>query len=302
MYASFLDELSAFLDSSAVQCNADMSQYTSFKAGGRADILLHISEAQTLQRTVCLLKKHALKYMVIGNGTNLLVKDTGYGGVLIRFFHGSFAPVVSGTTLHAHAGMLLSALSQSAAEQGLSGLEFLSGIPGTVGGAVYMNAGAYGGEIKDVLTQVHALTADGTMTILPADQLEFAYRSSAFHHNGAVILNADFHATYAPPASIYAKMSSINAKRREKQPLEYPSAGSTFKRPVGYYAGQLIEQCGLKGRGVGGAKVSEKHAGFIINYNHATAQDIIDTIDMVRRTVQDAFGITLETEVQILGT
>ena len=301
MYASFLNDLFSILDSSAICRHANMAHYTSFKAGGHADILLFISDEQQLQTSLALLNSYHFPYMIIGNGTNLLVKDTGYPGILIRFSNENIAPAINDTIIEAHAGTSLSTLSQSAASAGLGGLEFLSGIPGTVGGAIYMNAGAYGGEIKDVLSHVQVLQSNGSKTTLTAENLGFSYRTSLFQSNSDIILRAAFQTTPASPASIYNKMNSFNAMRREKQPLEYPSAGSTFKRPPGHYAGQLIEQCGLKGRGVGGARVSEKHAGFIINYNRATAQDILDTIDMVSQAVLKTFGIQLEPEVQILG-
>lgn len=301
MYTTLLKELRQILDPAAILRDADMSLYTSFKAGGQADILLQISEKETLRQVVALLKTHRLPYMTIGNGTNILVKDTGYCGVLIRFVDNTGMPVLADTAITARAGIPLSTLSLFAAQSSLSGLEFLSGIPGSVGGAVCMNAGAYGGEIKDVLSHVEVLQEDGCVKTLPTHQLDFAYRTSCFQTNSAIILSATFQTAFASSQSIYEKMSSINGRRREKQPLEHPSAGSTFKRPTGYFAGSLIEQCGLKGKGVGGAKVSEKHAGFIINYNHASAQDILDTMDMVRDTVFQTFAILLEPEIKILG-
>jgi UDP-N-acetylmuramate dehydrogenase len=199
------------------------------------------------------------------------------------------------------AGVLLSTLSRVAADHCLGGLEFLSGIPGSVGGAVCMNAGAYNGEMKDVLVNADILYSDGSIKTLSTDQLNLSYRNSDVKDSGAVVLGAVFKGIEKNQEEIYHRMTQLNTRRRDKQPLEYPSAGSTFKRPEGYFAGKLIEDCNLKGKGVGGAKVSEKHAGFIINYNNATAQDIIDTIEMVRDVVFKTYHVTLENEVKVIG-
>jgi len=301
MNHELLELLYKNLEESEIILNADMSKYTSFKAGGKADILLNIKSTEKLKKILKKLYLKNINYSIIGNGTNILVKDSGYHGVLIRICENMNSFYIKDNNIIAQAGTLLSALSKAAADNGIGDLEFLNGIPGSVGGAVCMNAGAYDNEIKDVLLNVEILHKDGSAITVPAEKLNLRYRNSDIKDSGDIILGAVFHGRKKDKKEIYAKMAELNAKRRDKQPLEYPSAGSTFKRPQGYFAGKLIEDCGLKGKGFGGAKVSEKHAGFIINYNNATAKDILDTIEMVRETVKTKYGIVLENEVKILG-
>ncbi len=301
MYDEFKNFIYNQLEESEIVLNADMSKYTSFKAGGKADILLNIKNINKLKNILNAIRENNIAYSVIGNGTNILVKDTGYHGVLIRICENMNSFYIKDNLLIAQSGALLSSVSKAAADNCIGGLEFLNGIPGSVGGAVCMNAGAYGSEIKDVLLKVEILNFDGSIKTIPAENLNLRYRNSDIKDSGNIVIGAVFYGIFKNKDEIFAKMAELNAKRRYKQPLEYPSAGSTFKRPEGYFAGKLIEECELKGKGIGGAKVSEKHAGFIINYNNATATDILDTIEMVRESVKIRLGVVLENEVKILG-
>ena len=301
MYTNFLNDIRKFLTDEEITVNADMRFYTSFKAGGSADMLLQIKKLDHLKNVLALLHSHDINYTVIGNGTNILVKDNGYRGVLIRIVENMNALNVKDGFIFADAGVLLSTLSKAAAENCIGGLEFLSGIPGSVGGAVCMNAGAYNGEMKDVLVSATILYPSGEVKTLPMEELNLSYRNSNVKDSGAVVLGAIFSGPKKNKDEIYHRMNQLNTRRRDKQPLEFPSAGSTFKRPEGYFAGKLIEDCNLKGKGIGGAKVSEKHAGFIINYNNATAQDILDTIEMVRQVVFKIYHVELENEVKVIG-
>lgn len=300
MHEEFKNFLYNQLDASEIVLNADMSKYTSFKAGGKADILLNINNISKLKNILSEIRANNLKYSIIGNGTNILVKDSGYNGILIRICENMNSYHIKENMIIAQSGTLLSSISKAAADNGIGGLEFLNGIPGSVGGGVCMNAGAYGSEIKDVLLKVEILGFDGSIKTIPAESLNLRYRNSDIKDSGNIVIGAVFGGTFKNKDEIFSQMAELNTKRRDKQPLEYPSAGSTFKRPQGYFAGKLIEDSGLKGKGIGGAKVSEKHAGFIINYNNATAKDILDTIEMVRETVKAKFGVVLENEVKIL--
>jgi len=300
MYEEFKNFIYNQLDDSEIILNADMSRYSSFKAGGKSDILLNINNIGKLKTILKEIIAKNIKYSIIGNGTNILVKDSGYHGVLIRICENMNSFYVKENMIIAQSGALLSSVSKAAADNGIGGLEFLNGIPGSVGGGVCMNSGAYGKEVKDVLSKVEILSFDGSIKTIPAENLNLRYRNSDVKDSGDIVIGAVFVGAFMNKDEIFSQMAELNAKRRDKQPLEYPSAGSTFKRPEGYFAGKLIEDCGLKGKGIGGAKVSEKHAGFIINYNNATAKDILDTIEMVRETVKAKFGVVLENEVKIL--
>lgn len=300
MYEEFKKFIYSQLEDFEIVLNADMSKYTSFRAGGNTDILLNINNIGKLKTILKEIRANKIKYSVIGNGTNILVKDSGYHGVLIRVCENMNSFYVKENMIIAQSGALLSSVSKAAADNSIGGLEFLNGIPGSVGGGVCMNAGAYGSEIKDVLSKVEILSFDGSIKTVPAENLNLRYRNSDIKDSGDIVIGAVFVGVFKNKDEIFSQMAELNAKRRDKQPLEYPSAGSTFKRPQGYFAGKLIEECGLKGKGIGGAKVSEKHAGFIINYNNATAKDILDTIEMVRETVKAKFGVVLENEVKIL--
>ena len=281
---------------------APMKKYTSFKCGGNASVLIIPNSLETLIKIIdaCYLKD--VKPFVIGNGSNLLVTDNGINGVVIKIGSQlSEIKLIDDTTIYCEAGASLKSLCMFALENSLSGLEFAYGIPGTLGGAVYMNAGAYGGEMKDVLYSVNHLDETGNEGMLEKDNLDLGYRHSAYTKNGFTIISAILKLKKADKKDIKEAMDDKLQRRKDKQPLEYPSAGSTFKRPEGYFAGALIQDCGLKGYTVGGAQVSEKHAGFVINKGGATSTDVITLIEDVQRTVFEKFGVKLETEVKIIG-
>ena len=286
-----------------VRCDEPMAQHTTFKIGGPADRFITVHNEQALAELLKAVKDAAVPYFILGNGSNLLVSDAGYRGVVITL-GGEFKEMTleeDGCTIRCGAGAMLSALCKFALDHSLSGLEFAWGIPGSTGGAVYMNAGAYGGEMKDVLVSASAVTADGDLKTILAEELDLSYRHSVFSGGTDIVTSLRMKLATADPEEIRAKMNDLMGRRRDKQPLEYPSAGSTFKRPVGYFAAALIEQCGLKGVSVGGAQVSAKHSGFVINTGDATAQDVLDLIAHVRRVVNEQTGVTLETEVEFLG-
>ena len=281
---------------------APMSEYTSFKVGGPADLMVLPANPEEAKKAVLLCKANSFPYFIMGNGSNLVVKDSGVRGVIISLSK-NFEKVelLDGLTLRADAGITLAKLAGFAAEHELSGLEFASGIPGTLGGAVYMNAGAYGGEMKDLIETVRIINEDGNEFAMDNSELAFDYRSSIFQKSSYIITSCRLKLRKGSREQIKAAMLELNARRKEKQPLELPSGGSTFKRPGGYYAAKLIEDAGLKGFTIGGAKVSEKHAGFIVNYNNAAAGDIIALMEHVKSEVYSAFGILLVPEVEIIG-
>ena len=278
-------------------CNEPMSAHTTFKIGGAADILITVKTIDELQTAVNACKASDIPVMILGNGSNLLVSDNGIEGAVITL-DGDFKEItVDGDTITSGAGAKLSRLCSVALENSLTGLEFAYGIPGTVGGAMYMNAGAYGGEMKDVALSVTALTPDGEIREVPAEDLQLGYRTSVFKTNGDIILFSKYKLEQGDQAAIKAKMDDVMDRRKTKQPLEFPSAGSVFKRPEGAFAGTLIEQCGLKGKTVGGAQVSEKHAGFIINIGGATCDDVMGLVKLVQDTVKAETGYFLEREI-----
>lgn len=288
--------------------NADMREYTSFKAGGKADLLLipdtteELSEALKEAKDIREKTDGKSGIMILGNGSDTLVKDGGYRGTVIKLGDGFSEITVSGNVLTAGSAALLSQVSKVAAQNSLSGLECESGIPGSIGGAVFMNAGAYGGEIKDVIKGVTAVSREtGEIKEMTKDELDLSYRHSIFTETGDIITEAVFEMEPADREAIEEKMKDLAEKRNSKQPLQYPSAGSFFKRPEGFFAGKLIQDAGLKGLSVGGAQVSEKHSGFIINTGNATATDIISLMHLVQNTVYDKFGVMLEPEVRIVG-
>ena len=282
--------------------DAPMKRYTSFKCGGNASVLIIPDSLDALNKIIDFSYSKDVKPFVIGNGSNLLVTDNGINGVVIKIGSKmSEIKLLDETTIYCEAGASLKALCMFALENSLSGLEFAYGIPGTLGGAVYMNAGAYGGEMKDVLYSVNHIENDGINGTLNKENLDLGYRHSAYTNNGFVITSAVMKLTKADEKDIKDAMDDKLKRRKDKQPLEYPSAGSTFKRPEGYFAGALIEDCGLKGYTVGGAQVSEKHAGFVINKGGATATDVMTLISDVQRIVKEKHGVTLETEVKIVG-
>jgi len=277
--------------------NEPMSSHTTFKIGGAADIMITAENIDGLKAALAACKVSDTPFMILGNGSNLLVSDDGIEGAVI-LLDGDFKAIsVDGEVITAGAGAKLSKLCTVALEEELSGLEFAYGIPGSVGGAMYMNAGAYGGEMKDVALSVTALTAEGEVKEYSAEELNLGYRTSVFKTNGEIILFAKYQLHKGEKTSIKTQMEDVMNRRKTKQPLEYPSAGSVFKRPEGAFAGTLIEQCGLKGKTVGGAQVSEKHAGFIINIGGATCDDVMNLVKLVQDTVKTETGYFLEREI-----
>jgi len=284
---------------------APLSDFTSFRTGGPADFVAVPSDEAELRNIILLAKANEIPYYIIGNGTNLLVSDDGFRGIVVVIKEGkadiSYEERDGEVLVKAHAGAPLTKVAYDAARRGLAGFEFAAGIPGSVGGAVFMNAGAYGGEIKDVIVSARVMDAEGNIFDMDRDGLDLSYRHSAVGEKGLVVLEAVFALKRGDTDAILAQISELNAKRREKQPLEYPSAGSTFKRPEGYFAGKLIEEAGLKGYSVGDACVSEKHCGFVINKGRATSSDIIKLIRDVSDRVYRNSGVRLEPEVRMIG-
>lgn len=278
-----------------------MIRHTTFRIGGPADYFLIPESFQQIEKILTICREYELPFFILGNGSNLLVGDSGYRGVIIQIFRNLNHISVEGCTIRVSAGALLSGVAAAAKNAALTGFEFAGGIPGTIGGAVVMNAGAYGGEMKDVLKEVTVLTKEGKILKLLAEELEMGYRTSAVKKAGYVVLEAVLELKKGEQEEIAAYMKELAQKRISKQPLEYPSAGSTFKRPEGYFAGKLIMDSGLRGYRVGGAQVSEKHCGFVINTGNACARDVKDLMDDVIDKVQEKFGVTLEPEVKFLG-
>ena len=280
--------------------NAPMSRYTTFRVGGPADVLFLPASVEELQTALAAAKAQGIPVCLIGNGSNLIVRDGGIRGLVIVLGEPFSGLRVEGQQVWAQAGARLSAVAAAAQRAGLTGMEFASGIPGTLGGGCAMNAGAYGGELKDVLVLADVLL-DGELRRLSRDEMEMGYRSTMPLRRGAIVVSACFELQSDDPEAIQERMRDLANRRREKQPLNLPSAGSTFKRPEGHFAGALIEQCGLKGCRIGGAQVSEKHAGFIVNVGDATAADILRLIAHVQEVVLAQTGVQLETEVRVLG-
>lgn len=299
-----MDILSGLIDAAGkdqVFVNQTMDRYTTFRVGGPADYLVTPDSADKIIKVMEIAMVAGIPYYIVGNGSNLLVRDKGYRGIVIVIGEAMSAITLEENHIRAQAGALLSRIGAVAADQCLSGFEFASGIPGSIGGACVMNAGAYGGEMKDVLFKVKAITPERKIQEFTLEEMGLGYRHSFFSGKEYVIVEAEVELKPGSEAEIRAYMKDLTERRTSKQPLEYPSAGSTFKRPEGHFAGKLIEDSGLKGRGVGGACVSEKHTGFIINKDHATAQDVLDTIELVKQTVFTEQGIVLEPEVRIIG-
>lgn len=277
-----------------------MKNHTSFKIGGEVDFLAtpeNFSEIKDLIKTC---KENGVQYTIIGNGSNILVGDEGIVGVVIKISSGLTSVKIDGNLIYAEAGVLLSTLANKVKLESLTGLEFASGIPGTLGGAIYMNAGAYGGEMKDVVKKVGYLDSDGEIREISGADAGFGYRKSIFVDSDKIILYAELELEKGDIKKITETMQDLNQRRKDKQPLNFPSAGSTFKRPEGYFAAKLIEDSGLKGYSVGGAKVSEKHAGFVVNFDNATASDVKKLMEDVKNIVLEKFGVELEPEVKFL--
>ena len=289
-----------FYKSENVILDAEMKNYVHFKVGGPADILLIPENKEQVIKSVEICKENNIPYYVVGNGSNLLVRDGGVKGVVIKLNEVNNIKVY-GETIEAESGAMLKDVSSAAVENSLTGFEFACGIPGTVGGAVFMNAGAYDGEISHVIESAEVIDNNGEIRSLTKDELELGYRSSIVMKKHYVVLSARFNLKYGEVRKIKEMVQDLTCKRESKQPLEYPSAGSTFKRPTGYYAGKLIQDAGLKGYSIGGAAVSEKHSGFVINKNNATAKDILDLIAHIQNEVKKQFGVDLHPEVRIIG-
>ncbi len=298
--ASLRDTLKRLCPALELREQEPMSRHTSFRIGGPARLMALPADPDQARVAVTAAREAGVVPFFLGNGTNLLVSDEGYDGFVVRCSDRSVSSPEPGI-LRAGAGLSLAQLAVAALERKLTGLEFAHGIPGTVGGAVTMNAGAYGGEIVQVLRSVSVLNPDGSRAEIPAAQCALGYRRSAFTDGSRLILAADFTLSEGDPAAIQGKMDDLAIRRREKQPLEYPSAGSTFKRPSGHFAAALIDRCGLKGLSVGGAQVSEKHAGFVINRGGATCRDVLELVEEIRRRVRSQTGVELELEIRLLG-
>lgn len=301
MDKSFLKELEAFANTGGLVLDEPLCNHTTFRVGGRADAFLSVSEEEQLQKVIALCKRAQVPYLIIGNGSNLLVSDAGFRGLVLAIGKGMSEVCIEQKHIIAKAGALLSSVAQLAAKNGLGGMEFASGIPGSIGGAIVMNAGAYDGEMKQIVEEVTVLTQDGDIKILTNDELDFGYRMSRVKKEQMIVLSVKLCLEFKEQELIYAKMNDFAARRREKQPLEYPSAGSTFKRPEGMFAGKLIMDAGLRGYTVGGAQVSQKHCGFVINTGNATAEDVYTLIKDVQNKVNDTFGVMLEPEVIMVG-
>lgn len=281
--------------------NEPMCKHTTFRVGGEAQCFVRISNKEQLARLISYFKIVELPYFILGNGSNLLVGDKGYSGVILQIGSKMSHIRTQGSRITAGAGALLSGVAKQAMESGLTGLEFASGIPGTLGGGIVMNAGAYDGEMKQVVELVRVMNDEGELMELDCATMEFGYRTSAIKNRHFIVLECVLNLKYGNKDKIRAKMEELSLRRKEKQPLEFASAGSTFKRPEGHFAGKLIMDAGLRGYSVGGARVSEKHCGFIINDGRATAADIAEVIREVQERVRERFRISLETEVIFLG-
>lgn len=284
-----------------IRMQEPMSKHTTFRVGGPAKMLVQVEGTEQLQKIVSYLSRLEEPYIVIGNGSNLLVSDKGYDGVVLKIASGMENIQVRGERIHVQAGALLAKTAMEAAKHGLTGMEFASGIPGCIGGAVVMNAGAYDGEMSHVVESVTVVNQTGELMVLDRDTMEFSYRNSIIKNRPYIVAEAVLRLQKGEEAQIRSKMDEFAKLRREKQPLEYPSAGSTFKRPEGYFAGKLIMDAGLRGYRIGGAQVSEKHCGFLVNVGNATAEDIHELIMVVQETVKEKLHVELETEVIQIG-
>ena len=299
-YQDFSTLFSKYYNKEDIKIDEPLSQYVNFKVGGPADILLTPNTKEQVIQSIKICKENNIPFYIIGNGSNILVRDGGFRGVVI-LMKSLNSIVVNDTVIEVDCGVMLKDVSNAALENSLTGFEFACGIPGTVGGAVFMNAGAYDGEISNVVESVDIIDNDGNIRTLTKDKLDFGYRSSAVMKKGYIVLSAKFKLKKGQVKTIKELVEDLTNKRESKQPLEYPSAGSTFKRPTGYFAGKLIQDAGLKGYSIGGAAVSQKHSGFVINKGNATAKDITDLIAYIQAEVKKQFGVELHPEVRIIG-
>ena len=301
MNLNFYNRMMDIIDENRIYTDEPMKKHTTFRVGGNADFFVIPKTVEEVKQTIMLCVEQDMPYYILGNGSNLLVGDKGYRGVVIQIYKEMNNIFVDGQKIKVQAGALLSKIGSVALEAGLTGFEFAAGIPGTMGGAVVMNAGAYGGEMKDVLEEVTVLTKEGEVLILSKEQLDMGYRTSVVAKKDYIVLKATIALELGDRDAIKARMDELKVQRTTKQPLEFPSAGSTFKRPEGYFAGKLIQDAGLRGFQVGGAQVSEKHCGFVINKGDATAADIVELMKQVSERVKEKFGVELEPEVKRLG-
>ena len=285
----------------SISFDEPMNKHTSFKIGGPCEIFIEPESVSEVLAVIDYLNKNGIEFIVIGNGSNLLVSDLGIDGVVIKIGSKLSNIEVNGNEIYTESGALLSKVANVALANDLGGMEALSGIPGSIGGAIYMNAGAYGTEIKDVIKEVTFVNEKGEIITLGCEELELGYRKSIFTNKNFIIISCILALKKGDNEEIKALMREYTKRRCEKQPLSYPSAGSTFKRPQGYFAGKLIEDCGLKGYSIGGAMVSELHAGFVINYDNATAKDVMDLIEYIKNKVIEKFGVEIEPEIKIIG-
>lgn len=299
-YDEFIEDLSLKINSRILK-NEELKNHSYFKIGGCADLFVEPDSYEDLKKIIQASKKHGIKFYVIGNGTNLLISDNGYRGLIIKIGEKFSDITINDNMVTAGAGALLSLVAKKSASLGLGGLEFASGIPGFVGGGVAMNAGAYNGEIKDVIHSVICMNQQGEIFNYTKDEMNFGYRDSKVLTDNLIVLSVQFNLEHGDLEKILARVKLLNDRRTSSQPLSYPSAGSTFKRPENGYAAKLIEDAGLKGFAHGGAMVSDMHSGFVINNNKATCKDVIELMDIIIKTVYDKFGITLEPEVKIIG-
>ncbi|AWE09329.1 UDP-N-acetylmuramate dehydrogenase [Lysinibacillus sp. 2017] len=293
-------DLAQWIPTHNIKVNESLKKYTMTKLGGKADVFVLPETEEQAAAVVKYASLNNIPLLMLGNGSNMVVRDGGVRGIVLTFaFLNEIR--VDGNVAYAQSGALIKEVSKQVAAQSLSGFEFACGIPGSIGGAMAMNAGAYGGEIKDIVTSCTVLTPEGEMLTLSNEELELSYRKSIISKNGYYVLSATFQLAKGDQQQIDGKIADLTYQRESKQPLEYPSAGSVFKRPPGYFAGKLIQDSELQGKGVGGAEVSTKHAGFIVNKDNATAKDYIQTIQMVQRVVKEKFDVELEMEVKIVG-
>ncbi len=298
---SVFNDIKSIVPDAEILLNEPMSKHTTFRIGGPADIMILPSAEYEIIEILKYCNCNSVPIFIMGNGSNLLVRDKGIRGIVLKIGESFSDATVQDTKILAQAGILLSTLSRLALREGLTGLEFASGIPGTLGGAMTMNAGAYGGEMKDVVVAVNVVDMKGQRTKLDSAMLEFGYRTSAIQRDGLVVLDVIMELNVGDAQEIRATMNKLNRCRREKQPLSYPSGGSTFKRPEGYFAGKLIQDAGLKGYRVGDAQVSTKHSGFIVNIGNATCADVVQLIEIIQQTVYKKFGVELYPELKIVG-
>lgn len=298
--SNYIKQIEEIVGKDNIKTDEVMRKHTSFKVGGPADVMVYPVNFNMVKNLISFFKTNNINYYVMGNGSNLIIKDGGFRGVVINLTKLNEI-TVNDDTIIAQCGALLSLVARRALEKGLTDLEFAAGIPGSIGGAIAMNAGAYDGDMSKVVVSALVIDDNGEILELSRDELQLSYRNSIVLNKGYVVLETKLKLHHGDAEAIKVKMNDFAERRRSKQPLEYPSAGSTFKRPEGYFAGKLIQDAGLKGKSVGDAQVSEKHSGFIINKGNATAREIMELINVVQNTVFDMYGVELHTEVRIVG-